>query len=123
MGATKAAELAGMMVGKSDRTVRDWRAHFMETGEIPESKQGKYIRTGVLWTSEELNKKASDYIRDNANVKGKPKLTVGRFCQWVNDDLLPNETLEPGFPQKISVETARKWMQELGFDVVAKKKG
>ena len=37
--------------------------------------------------------------------------------------LLPNETLEPGFPQKISVETARKWMHELGFEVVTKKKG
>ena len=72
----------------------------MESGEIPESKQGKYIRTGVLWTSEELNKKASIYIRDSANVMGKPNLTVGRFCQW-----------------------ARKWMRELGFDVVAKKKG
>ena len=45
------------------------------------------------------------------------------FCQWVNDNLLPNETLEPGFPRKISVETARKWMHELGFEVVTKKKG
>ena len=45
------------------------------------------------------------------------------FCQWVNDDFLSNETLEPGFPRKISVETARKWMHELGFEVVTKKKG
>lgn len=45
------------------------------------------------------------------------------FCQWVNDDLLPNETLEPGFPRKIAVETARMWMHELGFEVVMKKKG
>ena len=38
-------------------------------------------------------------------------------------DLLPSETLEPGFSQKISIETARKWMIELGFSVVRKKKG
>ena len=41
----------------------------------------------------------------------------------MNDDLLPNETLEPGFPRKISVEMARKWMHDLGFEVVTKKKG
>ena len=123
MGEVKAAEVAGMMIGKSERTIREWRSHFLENGEIPECKQGKYQRSGVLWTNEELNKTAGDYIRGNANVKGKPNLTVGQFCHWVNNDLLPNATLEPGFPRKTSVETARKWMHELGFEVVTKKKG
>ena len=27
-------------------------------------------------------------------MKGQPNLTVGTFFQWVNDDLLPNETLD-----------------------------
>ena len=92
-------------------------------GEIPEIKQGQYQRTGVLWKNEILSKKACRYIRDNAVAKGKPNLTVGSFCQWVNEDLLPNETLEPGFPRKISVETARKWMHEMGFMVLTSKKG
>ena len=35
----------------------------------------------------------------------------------MNNDLLPNKTLELGFPWKIAVETARKWMYELGFEV------
>ena len=48
MGELKAAELAEMMIGKSERTVREWRSYFMENGEIPECKQGKYQRTGVL---------------------------------------------------------------------------
>ena len=72
--------------------------------------------------NEELNKTAGDYICSNANVKGKPNLTVSQFCHWVNNDLLPNTTLEPGFPRKISVETSRKWTHELGFVVVTKKK-
>lgn len=46
-----------------------------------EGRQGKYQRTGVLWTSERLNKKAGDYIRSSANVKGKSNLTVSQFCQ------------------------------------------
>ena len=57
------------------------------------------------------------------NVKGKPNLTVRGFCEWVNNDLLDNETLETGYPRKIGLETARKWMHELGFEVVTKKKG
>ncbi len=35
-GETKAAELAGMMIGKSDKTVREWRKQFFENdGVIP----------------------------------------------------------------------------------------
>ena len=77
----------------------------------------------MLWSDKSLNKKAKQYIRENACVKGKPNLTVGQFCEWVNNNLLPNETLEPGFPRKVSVETSRKWMVEPGFNVVRKKKG
>ncbi len=37
--------------------------------------------------------------------------------------LLPNHTLEPGFPRKVSLTTARKWLHHLGFEVIVKKKG
>ena len=37
--------------------------------------------------------------------------------------LLPNSTLEPGFPRKIGLETARKWLHHLGFEVLTAKKG
>ena len=33
-----------------------------------------------------------------------------------------NETLKSGFPRKVS-ETARYWLHELGFEVLASKKG
>ena len=124
VGDMRASELAGLMIGKSDRTICEWRMHFLShDGEIPENKQGMYQRSGVLWTSERLNQKAAKFIREYANKKGEPNLTIGKFCHWVNNDLLPNETLEPGFPRKISVETGRKWMHNMGFKVTAKKKG
>ena len=44
--------------------------------------------------NEDLNKKATTHIREYVDVKGQPNLTVGTFCRWVNDDLLPNETLD-----------------------------
>lgn len=37
--------------------------------------------------------------------------------------LLPNSTLEPGYPRKISVETGRKWLHELGFEIITTHKG
>ena len=51
---------------------------------IPESKQGRYQRSGVLWNNEELNKLAADYVQNNSFVKGKPKMTAFNFCKWVN---------------------------------------
>lgn len=83
-------------------------------------QQGGYQRSGLLWTNEDLNKKATEFIRGNTDVEVQPNLTVAKF---VNDNLLPNETLPPGFPCKISVGTARKLMHELGFQVVVKEKG
>ena len=43
LGDTQAAEIAGMMVGRPDKTVREWRKQVLEDGEVPESKQGKYL--------------------------------------------------------------------------------
>ena len=55
-----AAELAGMMIGRSDRTIRDWKSHFFANdGAMPESKQGKYQRSGVVWKNEKLNVKTT----------------------------------------------------------------
>lgn len=60
---TSAVEYAAIMLDRSERTIRQWRTDFVDNnGEIPESKQGRYQRTGILWSSEELNKKATQFI-------------------------------------------------------------
>ena len=41
----------------------------------------------------------------------------------MNESLLPNSILDPGHPRQICVETAHKWLHELGFHVLDKKKG
>ena len=79
LGETKAAELAGVMIGKSDKTIRKWRKEFFENnGMITETQQGRYERSGIVSSNEELNKKATVFIHENTNVKGKPNLTIGR---------------------------------------------
>ena len=44
------------------------------------------------------------------------------FTVWVNNELLPSQALEPGFPCHIHIETARKWLHELGFFIMDRKK-
>ena len=116
---TKAAVYAAAMVKRSDRTVRRWRSGLIDNdGVLPESQEGRYQQTGVLWYNEELNKKAVEYVRENAAVKGRPNLTTVEFCKWVNECLLRNSTLEPGFPRKVGLETSRQWLHHLGFEVL-----
>ncbi len=96
---------------------------FITNGEIPDSKQGKYQRSGVLWASEQLNMKAKKHMQANSSVIGQPNITSAMFCQWVNEELLPNASLAPGYPRKVSTETARKWLHHLGFEVLTPSKG
>ena len=103
--------------------MRQWRADFLVNKAIPDSKQGRYQRNGMIWSSESLNSKAKKYVRENVNVKGRPNLTSRSFCCWVNEMLLPNEVLEPGFPRRVSVERARRWLHELGFEPLSSNKG
>ena len=42
---------------------------------------------------------------------------------WINETLLQQNVLEPGFPRKIGLETARTWLHELGFSKLEAKKG
>ena len=56
-------------------------------------------------------------------LKGSQTLPVVIFGQWVNNDLLPNACLEPGFPRKTSIDTACKWMHQLGFETLSSSKG
>ena len=52
--------------------------------------------------------------------KGNP---ISLLASFVGDDPLSNTTPKPGFPRKIAVETTHKWIHELRFSVVTKKKG
>ena len=77
---TKAAEYAAAMVKRSDRTVRRWQSGLIDNdGVLPESQEGRYQRTGVLWYNEELNKKAAEYVRENASVKVATTLQLLSF--------------------------------------------
>uniref|UniRef100_A0A1X7V209 Uncharacterized protein n=1 Tax=Amphimedon queenslandica TaxID=400682 RepID=A0A1X7V209_AMPQE len=118
-----AAKESGLLFDVNEKTVRNWRSEFYANkGSFHESKQGKHKRPFVL-DDEECRSKASQWVRSNACVKGKPNKTALKFCHWVNTDLLPNADLPPSLPQSIKERTAVKWLHELGFRSQRHKKG
>ncbi len=103
---------------KNFKTVQKWRTDFVKNnGELPDFLRGHYGRMNAVKNNEELTEKATRYVRENSFKKGAGNLTSRSFCTWVNDELLPNATLEPGAPRKISVEVSRKWLHRMGFKV------
>ena len=113
-----ASKIIASHLKKNHKTTQKWKVDFVKnSGELPEFLRGKYHRTDAITNNEELMEKATQYVRENAFKKGAPNLMSRSFCSWVNDELLPNATLEAGAPRRISVEVARKWLHEMGFRV------
>ena len=138
MSYSRAAEHTAKIMGKTERTIRQWRSDLVTHGEVREGRRGRYERPKVLWANKELNDKVRAFVQANTAfmVQGKQTtMKVKDFRQWVNETLLPNQAMAslysfvPGYgyapaptsanqtplPQKISMETARKWLRELGF--------
>ena len=109
LGKKETAVVIAEVLQKNERTIRRWVVDIeSNNGEFSDSQQGYYIRNNTLMSNEELCEKARVYVRENAAPRGRPNLTLRAFCLWVNNELLPNSVLEPGFPRRVSVETARK---------------
>ena len=119
----EASTAAGELVGKTERTVREWRQDFFRNeGSFREYQRGKHVRQSII-DDEAARKEAMKFVRENAYKKGKPNMTACMFHLWVNSDLLPCLTLDPSLPRKIGVETARLWLHELGFQPLKRTKG
>ena len=108
---TKAAEYAGIMIQRSDRTVCKWRKSFFENGgEVPMKNQGRYQRSGILWSSEELNNEACKFVCSHANVKG-----------LLNKRIMNNDCFQTQLLNLVSQEALLLRLQKDGF--ISPKKG
>ena len=65
-----------------------------------------------------MKKKTTKFVRENSNIKD-----VYGFCRWLNNNLLKNSTLEPGFPGCVTLSTDLRWLHHHGFEVLTPKKG
>ena len=118
-----AAKESASFTGYNERTVRRYRKQFFEgKGKLEETRQGKYKRCCLL-NDESLRLDAAMWARGNAYKKGEPNMTAGKFCQYVNDELLPSHVLPANLPRTISLRTANRWLHHLGFNPKSHKKG
>ena len=103
---TDTASVVASFLHKSERTIRRWIDDFVSNdGEFSDTQQGHYVRDKTLMSNEELCERATVYVRENAAPRGRPNLTASAFCQWVNNELLPNYILDPGYPRRVSVDS------------------
>ena len=91
-------------------------------GEIPESKKGKYQKLGVLWPDESLNKKATQYIRENNVWRESQTLMSANFVSGLTMISSPMRYLSKGFQDNYwSKRHKYGWLSWVS--VVYKKKG
>ena len=96
LNAKQAATEAGSVVGFNEKTVRRYHNDFFENqGDFSVQLQGKYERHCVHH-DEALNRKAAEWVREHAFVRGEPNMTAQSFCDWVNNSLLPSNHISPG---------------------------
>ena len=84
--------------------------------DVSSSKRGGKYKRICLFNKESLH---LVYVRKNAVKKGAPNLVARDFCHWVNK-LLPSSDL---LLHTITVRTATRWLNRLGFRPTSHKKG
>ena len=79
-------------------------------------RQGKHVKTHTIITEEANKKLIIDYLKSISDDSRTPQL----LCKHLNESLL--RTI-PNAPERVSEETARRWMHYLGYSLCKKKKG
>ncbi len=81
--------------------------------ELSSERGHSHTSPSSLIHDEAFRLAARTFVREHAYIKGEPNLTVSTFADWVHTT----------YRSKIHVETARRWLLELGFSRVHHQKG
>ena len=70
MRVKEGATIAGELVGKTERTVRDWRQYFIHNkGTFIEYQRGKHVQMSII-DDEAARKDAIRYVREMPTKRG-----------------------------------------------------
>ena len=121
MGKMASAEKASEIVqGKSARTARcimNWTKVYLDTLELPVSRQGKHQKTVSILQDEDAVAKIVEWLRSSSKVNHCPE----KLCSWINNELLPE--VVGSEVRSISVRRVRDLMNSLGYKYGVWKKG
>eukprot|EP00733_Pompholyxophrys_punicea_P000710 Pompholyxophrys_punicea_v1_NODE_243_length_2578_cov_4.304003.p1 type:complete len:731 gc:universal NODE_243_length_2578_cov_4.304003:2318-126(-) len=110
---TNSLNAVAKVVDYTANTIRSWRDDYLEDGALNESSQGKFVKVPWMLEDEDLQFKARNWIRENANRTGEPNMTSADFAHYLNEDLL--KEVVANRKTKISNTTALKYLNRLGF--------
>jgi hypothetical protein len=121
---TDAALFAANVVGCGEKSVRRWKTDWIENeGEqFTSSKRGKHSKIDSPFDDAAVCALAKDWVKNNAVRKGEGNMTVADFLQFCNTDLL-SDWIQEHKRGPFSLESARSWLQKLGFSVYSHKRG
>ena len=76
-----AAKEAGLLFCLNEKTMRTWwKDFYVNMGNFSESKRGKHERPFIL-QDENCRRKAAQWVRSDASIKGHPSMTAAKFCE------------------------------------------
>jgi hypothetical protein len=91
------------------RLIRQWADHYLHSGLVPESRQGRFVKIRSLVGDNDVQRILRTYIRgESANM-----LTSCSLASWVKDNL--HLKLKLASPVIISEKTAQRWLKYLGL--------
>jgi hypothetical protein len=115
------AQVATVIYNKSSLTsykstcIRSWANYFLLTGELPTFKQGAHTKISSIIFNPSNQSFLKGYLRSLSDNDHNPT----KFYYYLNNTLLK----QIGYDITISTDTARRWMQFLGFKKDDSKKG
>lgn len=118
---TRAVEYVRIMLRRSNRSpvaswfYLEWRGPWKQAGEVPEV--WRYV------VFKRVEQEGFQFGLRACRSERWTELKTATFCEWVNEDLLPNSSLEPGVSRKVSIERAWKWFHKQGFEALTPAKG
>jgi hypothetical protein len=111
----EASDAAANEVYKKDKThsfksksIRAWAEYYMMHHSFKQMKKGTHSKTKTI-----INEMAVQQLfKERLYNMAESEVTPTRFMTLLNDSLLAQI---PGAPDKVSKETARRWLQILGY--------
>jgi transposase len=123
LGVAAYLQRAAEMTGVSDSFIRKWRDKFKAQGEISVyTKWGHNSKYITLFDYEDKMLQAKKWIREVSNQKGVKAMTVEMFAKYCTD-LMSDIVVNSKSNKEVSVETARRWLHQLGFEYSSVKTG
>lgn len=90
------------------KCIREWADHYIATGSFKQQRQGKHPKTKTVI----LKKEVQDLLRSRVLMVNEIDRTPAAFMNLLNNSLLAEI---PEAPAKVSKETARRWLNIIGF--------